>query len=449
MKVCMSLDKSKSFDCIAAAQYMHEFLDGELQPDLRAVMESHLASCADCTATLAQLRQIETAQRDLDAQLEMPPEAYWQALPQRVMEKVKASEKRRLLLLPKLPRLKSAGKRTSVSAPAPQQAVLHLTPALQKFLRGSGKYVLPLAAAATFCFFVIRGLLEKPETAMMTASAPEPQRVETQSAPEEKMLEKTLASKPAPTAEAPTQESPSRRRAAQQPADERIVLPQDTLLAAAGAGQALSGGIELKTEEPKPVALSEAQPQAAETDIVAPKLEQTQSLAATSSKTKDQPAAPLEKEVLYRAETPAAMKAAKTADDQLAQSAESRAKKVASPGRTGVSSTAMQPAGNLLDTPFNQALQRAQQTADLNKREKIWRDFLKSNPDSSSRALAIVALGRALVASSDSTTQAEQLEKNITFFRENAATLRAQMGETEYDRELTRLQMLLNFRKSQ
>lgn len=414
----MSIDNPQNFDCIAAAQYMHEFFDGELSPERRMAMESHLASCADCAAILAHLRQIETAHRHLDAQLEMPAEAYWQTLPQRVMEKIKASEKRRLLVLPKLPRLKSSVKRTPVRAPAPKQDLLYLTPAWQKFLRNSGKYVLPAAAAATFCFFMIRELLEKPETAMITASAPKQPRVEAQSAHEEKVSEKALPSQPAPMAKAPAPKLATSRRTAQPPTDKRT---GDTLFAtaehAAGAGQTLSaaaaGGVEFKPEEP-------------------------------------QPAAPLEQAVSYRTEAPADLKAtaAKTADDQLAQSAESRAKKVSTAGRMGASATALRQAENRIVTPYNQVLQRAQQTLDLTKRESVWRDFLESNPDSLSRTMATTAIARTLAAASDSTTKPEQLERNIAFYREHAATLRAQMGNAEYEREFARLQMLLNFSKS-
>lgn len=451
----MSKNSQKNFDCVAATEHLHEYLDGELKPDWRAAMAQHLANCADCSATLAQLRQIETAHQQLDARLELPAEEYWQALPQRVLEKVKASEKRRLLALPKLPRLKSPIKRAE---PASQPAPLYLTPAMQKFLRGPAKYILPLAAVAAFCFFMIGELREKPAAAIMTASAPEPPKVEARSAPKENALEKANVPEPATIAEAPMQKPVLGSGTATQRTDEKIVLSRDTLFAGvnqgAGAGQALNVvapvGDERKVDEPKPISLSEAQPQTAEVDIVSPELKQAQSLAATTSKAKDQPAASLEKEVSYRGETPAPLKteAVKIADEQLAQSTESRSKKTSTPSRMGVSSAAMRAAGNLRDDPYRQTLQRAQQATDLKTREKIWRDFLKSNPDSSARALGTVALARTLAAASDSTTKAEQLEKTIAFFREHASTLHAQTGREEYDRELARLQMLLNLRKA-
>lgn len=454
-EICMSKDNQKNFDCVAATEHLHEYLDGELKPDWRAAMTQHLANCTDCSATLAQLRQIETAHQQLDARLELPAEEYWQMLPQRVMEKVKASEKRRLLALPKLPRLKSPIKRAE---PAPKQDLLYLAPSVQKFLRGPAKYVLPLAAVAAFCFFMIGELREKPAASIISASAPEQPNVDALSAPKESALEKANVPEPATIAEAPMQKPLLGSRTATQRTDEKIVLSRDTLFAGAnqvaGTGQALSvvapvGG-ELKADKPKPIALSEAQPQAAEADIASPELKQAQSLVATTSKAKDQPAAPLEKEVSYRAETPATLKTetVKIADDQLAQSTESRSKKTSTSGRIGVSAAAMRAVGNLSDDPYSQTLQRAQQATDLKKREKIWRDFLKSNTDSSSQILGTTALARTLAAASDSTTKAEQLENNITFFREHAATLRTQIGRKEYDREFARFQMLLNLRKS-
>jgi len=447
MKFCMSIiDEQKNFDCVAAAEHLHEYLDGELKPELRAAMEQHLASCADCAATLAQLRQIEMAHQQLDARLESPSAEYWQTLPLRVMEKVKASEKRRLLALPKLPRLKSPIKRAE---PAPKQDLLYLTPAVQKFLRGSAKYILPLAAVAAFCFFMIGELRDKSEAPIMTASAPEQPQAEMQSAPEESLLGKANVAEPARIAEAPKPALGTGK--VLQRSDKKVISPQDALLpsanqAAGAGGVATTAGGERKADESKPAVLAAAQPEAAELDIVAPELKQAQSLAATAAKAKDQPAAPLEKEVSYRAEG-LKTEAAKITDDQLAQSAESRAKKVSTAGRMGVSSSAMRTTGNIDESRYHQTLQRAQQTTDLKRREKIWRDFLKSNPDSSLRAMATVDLARTLAAS-DSTTKPDQLEKNVAFYREHAATLRSQMGTAEYDREFARLQMLLNFRKS-
>jgi len=455
----MSIDKQKNFDCVAATEHLHEYLDGELKPDLRAAMEQHLASCVDCAATLAPLRQIETAHQRLDARLELPAEEYWQALPQRVMEKVKASEKRRLLALPKLPRLKSSAKRAPVSEPAPKPDLLYLTPALQKFLRGPAKYVLPLAAVVAFCFFMIGELREKSEAPIMTASVPEQPKAGAQSLLEESVLEKANVPEPATIAEAPAQKNVALPKTVQPRANENV---RDTLLAVAdltegegqGAGlrlrttsdQALGavapGNVQLKDDAPKSFVASGVQPQAAE--AVAPESKPVPPMLVSASRREDKTDTKL-KEADARHQREAELQAV---DDQLAKAEESREKKMSTAGRMGVSSAAMRLAENINESRYHQTLQRAQQTADLKKREKIWRDFLKSNPDSSLRAMAAVDLARTLAAASDSTTKPEQLEKNIAFYREHAATLRAQMRTAEYEREFARFQMLLNFRKS-
>jgi hypothetical protein len=84
----------------------------------------------------------------------------------------------------------------------------------------------------------------------------------------------------------------------------------------------------------------------------------------------------------------------------------------------------------------------------LKKREKIWRDFLKSDPDSSYRVLAVSHLAQTLAAASDSTTKLDQLEKNLAYFQDHATTLRPLMGAQQFERELARLQMLVNRRKA-
>ena len=44
---------------------LSEYLDEELDPSERGRLEEHLGSCAECTATLADLRQIRARARDL------------------------------------------------------------------------------------------------------------------------------------------------------------------------------------------------------------------------------------------------------------------------------------------------------------------------------------------------------------------------------------------------
>jgi hypothetical protein len=416
------------------------------------------------------LRQIENAHRQLDAQLEPPAEDYWQALPQRVMERVKASERRRLLALPKLPRFKSAAHRTPAAEKPPTSDLLHLSPAMQKFLRGPAKYVLPLAAVATFCFFMIRELREKPAASIMTESAPmTTAQVEHDAASEQPA--------PTPTAEAPVKKSAAAPSESTTAPRTPISL-QNTPLATAGqAGAGAGHSAEILTGQSSGAAVSPLVSTKAGESLLGlasttpspeAKLERDSlpvltmhedkpapQLVVSSEKTKDQPAVAMEQANLS-VDKPEAEKRAEAAgaeesralDDAHARSTQRYSRQPSTSGRVGIStlqkSVAFDPAGS----GFAETLQRAQQTADLKKREKIWRDFLKSDPDSSYRALAVSHLAQTLAAASDSTTKLDQLEKNLAYFQDHATTLRPLMGAPQFERELARLQALVSRRKA-
>lgn len=467
----MSVSQQKNFDCVAAAERMHEFLDGELEFDLRLAMERHLASCADCAKTFAQLRQIENAHRQLDAQLEPPAEDYWQALPQRVMERVTASERRRLLALPKLPRFKSAASRAPAAEKPPTSDLLHLPPAVQKFLRGPAKYVLPLAAVATFCFFMIRELREKPAASVMTESAPvaamQTERDEAKEQPA-----------PTTTAEAPAKKSATAPSQLATTPQTPISL-QNTPLAT--AGQAGAGGgrrAEIGTGQSSGAAVSPVMNTTAGESLLGlasttpaaeakmerdslsvftfREVEPSRQLVVSSEEAKDQPAVAVEQTALSAnkleteklADAVSAEESRARDDDARARPAQRASRQPSTSGRVGIStlqkSAAFDPAGS----GFAETLQRVQQTTDFKKREKIWRDFLKSDPDSSYRALAVSHLAQTLAAVSDSTTKLEQLEKNLAYFQDHAATLRPLIGAPQFERELARLQTLVNRHKS-
>jgi anti-sigma factor RsiW len=61
---------------------LSEYIDGELSDDERRALESHLAGCPTCAATLAELRQVVERARDLGPR---PPEAdLWPAISRRI-----------------------------------------------------------------------------------------------------------------------------------------------------------------------------------------------------------------------------------------------------------------------------------------------------------------------------------------------------------------------------
>jgi hypothetical protein len=116
--------------------------------------------------------------------------------------------------------------------------------------------------------------------------------------------------------------------------------------------------------------------------------------------------------------------------------------------RASSSTSAKREAISLEASYFNKMLAKAEQTVDLSEREKIWRNFLTVQPDSTYRALAVFYLAQTLAASSDSSTGSARLEQNLIFFRDNARLIRPLMGRKEFERELARLQALLKWRQS-
>jgi hypothetical protein len=175
----------------------------------------------------------------------------------------------------------------------------------------------------------------------------------------------------------------------------------------------------------------------------------------SSEEAKDQPAVAVEQanlsvdkqEVEKRAEAVSAEESRVRDDESRARSAQHYSRQPSTSGRVGISTLQKSVASDPARSGFAETLQRAQQTTDLKKREKIWRDFLKSDPDSSYRALAVSHLAQTLAAASDSTTKLDQLEKHAEYFRENATILRPLMGAQQFERELARLQTLVNRRK--
>lgn len=410
---------------------MHEFLDGELELDLRTAMVRHLESCPDCAVTFAQLRQIEIAHKQLDAQIQPPPEEYWHALPQRVMERVKASERRHLLALPKLPlpRFKSSAERAPAAEKLPASDLLYLPSGVRKFLSGPAKYALPLAAVAAFCFFMIRELRQKPEATVMTESAVQQSPTELQTMPG------AVGEKPTPSvAEVPIQKdradlkkeepAPSAKIAQRKTESEGKSILATSGQVAAGQGGELAGVMDSATSE-------KAKDQSA--DIIVGQAAVPANIAKVQ-------------ESYTRSET--LTKESQTNDDKR-ESLRTLTLPVPSAERQVTGVALGQRAATYPDeSNYYKTLQQAQQTSNLQQREKIWRDFLATKPDSAYRVLAIFHLAQTLAAASDSSTTLEQLEKNLAFFHDHAATIRPLMGAKEFDRELARLQALVNHRKA-
>lgn len=62
---------------------LSDYIDDELTPGERAQIDAHLAACADCTATLEELREVVTRARTLPAR--PPADDLWPGIEPRVM----------------------------------------------------------------------------------------------------------------------------------------------------------------------------------------------------------------------------------------------------------------------------------------------------------------------------------------------------------------------------
>jgi anti-sigma factor RsiW len=440
----MSENNAPNFTCAAATERMHEYLDGELPENLTVAMASHLETCPECAKVFHQLRQIEEAHRQSDARLESPSEEYWQALPQRVMERVKASERRRILAMPRLSRSRSAAAPSYPAGKHQTGGLLYLPPRVRAFINGPGKYALALAAVAAFCFFMIRELRQKPDTLITTRQALESEVPSTES----KQELSTTAPSPAVLTQAP--EAPAETRAAaareEQPPPEAVEM--DKLLADTGtekdranaerAAASKQGAFPAaSSESARATTLAESakpRPTGANVEHAEPVgLSQPEQLAQLRREAADLPS-------LSKAKSAAAEPAA-PGEQALSVTATPGAQK-----RAYSASSARREALSPEASYFYKLLARAEQTSDLQEREKIWRRFLSVEPDSTYHALAVFHLAKTLVAASDSSSSPAQLEQNLVFLRENARLIRSQMGHKEFDRELARLQALLNRR---
>jgi hypothetical protein len=477
----MAKYKNQKFDCAFAAEHIHEFLDGELQADLTAAMESHLNECADCAKVFQQLRQIEQAHQQLDAKLAPPPEDYWQTLPQRVIERVEMAERRQLHLkrIFTLPRRSHSPSTVGDALPdkIDQTGMLYLPPRVRALINGPGKYALALAAVVTFCFFMIRELREKPAAWIAPKQVIERETPPTK--PQHDIATEDFRPLAAPqVAKAPVEQQSTPAKE-EQPSSE--IVSRNRLLAnvegkpeiAVAQQETVNQGASritiIESKKSKLFAESPAPGVAHATDVnlgqppSPTELQQTKTLSEAAVTAESQPS---DKNVTPSAGLLQQGQITESAKEATALSSSSSGKGVAATTESTrqsvlrvsalpddkkrrLATMAMQKAGASSEaTRFSEILVKAQQTASLSEREKVWRDFLATEPDSAYRALAISHLAQTLAAATDSSSTRAELEQNFAFFRENSATLRSLMGAHEYERELTRLLSLLKWRQS-
>ncbi|MCL4708710.1 zf-HC2 domain-containing protein [bacterium] len=395
-----------SINCATASDWLHLLLDEELSESRHKLLAAHLESCEKCRAAWHELKLIERTHARLDLRLTEPPPDYFAQLPKRVLARLD-SEKTAAPAILKMP-----DKRPRVLW-------------LQKFTTGKGKYALALAAAAALVFFWTLG--KKDSSSLATSE----QR-------------------------------------------EHAILASDTIAFAAAEPSAVS---DLKRISPKDSArrLEREAPLVAGSPGAAPDEERLAAAAKTQERSfdaslpetleSDQQNRRSEKkhegefaETALRpgraalpAESLAQSSLAKTGE--LAQNVEPQASKELLNLQRGVShSLALEarqfPQGQSESgsSPFSQALQQAQAAPNAESRQKIWWDFLATNPDTAYYYLAIGNLARSLSATADSGSNRAHLDQTLQFYQQMDAILAPQLGVETVRFERARLEGLLHWK---
>ncbi|MDZ7342884.1 MAG: zf-HC2 domain-containing protein, partial [candidate division KSB1 bacterium] len=352
----MPNQQPQNFNCAAVAEHLHEFLDGELPGELVVAVQRHLRTCAECTNVLYQFRSLEAAHLQLDTKLESPPEEFWQAFPARVMKRVKAAERRRLLALP---RFRPASLAARAASKQPPGRIFFLPPRLQAFINGPGKYAIALATLAAFCFVLIREFTEQPRpvtTAYKAAGR------DVASVPSE--VEETKPATITPPSARQQQESTP---ATTQPKKSLPDVPsQIDLLGKQAAGSGESAMLAMTPESANTQIISRI-PTTLDSKSAEERAEQIpggQGVALQQEATYD-----LRSQSVHRLESKQEQRGGGEPSNPSVSALATQTDK-----KGAIMTATMKPPAE--PSPFSQTLWQAQHTADLKKREKIWRQFL-------------------------------------------------------------------------
>lgn len=398
-----------SINCATASDWLHLLLDEELPEARHKLLSAHLESCEKCRAAWHELKLIERAHARLDLRLTEPPPEYFTQLPKRVLARLDA-EKTAAAAILKMPD-KGAG-------------VLWL----QKFTAGKGKYALALAAAAALIFFWALGKKDSPSLATLEQREPS-----------------VLASDTIAFAAAEPSAASEAERIS--PKDSARRSEFDTPLVAMSPATAPDEEKfvdAVKAQEGDWGARAQKTVQSGE-QIRQPATESAGEFTDTTQLSRGVGQAALTAESLAQSSL--------TKTGELAQNVEPQASKELLNLQRGVSHSLSLEARQFPQgqsesggSRFSQALQHAQAAPNAESRQKIWRDFLATNPDSAYYYLAIGNLARSLSATADSGSNRAHLDQTLQFYQQMEAILAPQLGVETVRFERTRLEGLLRWK---
>lgn len=400
---------SNSINCATASDWLHLLLDEELSEPRHKLLSAHLESCEKCRAAWHELKLIERAHARLDLRLTEPPPDYFAQLPKRILARLDAEKTTAPVIL---------------EMPDKRQRVLWL----QKFAAGKGKYAIALAAVAALIFFWTFG---KNNLSSLATS----ERQESSG-----LANDTIAFAAAePSAASELERLPPKDSARRSEFDTPLVA-----MTPATAPDEKKFGDAAKAREGDLGALTQKTAESGG-QIRQPETESEGEFADTALLPGAASQSALTTESLAQSSLP------KTGE--LAQNVEPQASKEVLSLQRGVSHSPPLEArqfpkaqGESGSARFSQALQRAQAAPNAESRQKIWRDFLATNPDTAYYFLATGNLARSLSAAADSGSSRAQIDQALQFYEQMEAILAPQLGVETVRFERTRLAGLLRWK---
>lgn len=384
--------------CGAALEWIHLLLDKELPPAEHQKLLAHLQSCSNCNTAYRQLGMIESAHLELDRTLETVPGGYFEELPERVLARLAQKEER-------APR--------PFSLPKPKLPEWRMPGWLRPVMWGRGKYALAATAAVVLLTVMVTRQLRRD----VSSEAMQPQALP--------RIVLSPAEEPAAAPPAPTQQQPETRA---------VALP------APPAAEALQKQITRADDE----ALKAVQGYDQPAQAAMPPVQETKG-ELMSEALKDTGTAPdhpfFESDKLAKesalSQQSAAGAAAKSATESYTpgRRAHMAMKTGAAPPETE-------------NSRFAQANTQVQNAVSEQNRRHLWREFLKSNPDSAQYLFALAQIGRSFAAEIDSNSSTALLREALQFYDSEENALIANWGREFFVRERTRVADLLQWKKA-
>ncbi len=423
----MNTKNAQPLSCSTATAWIHLLLDRALAPEQHEKLVAHLQTCAPCRARHRELAMIEAAHAELEGRALAPPEDYFAALPRRVMARIAAAEQ---------------------PAPVPAREFARQPRSFHvwEFIFGRGRYALAFAAMMALVFVITRQLREQgaPEKEAVQSIYQDERRPSStppdmsKFSPQNKTREAAAPVQPQALPRGAA-ESPQAEAKAEQPAASVENMPATSESMAQLAESAMTVADEIK-----PAPIMPAEEVYRDTLAATSKRTDIGALQFVLSPQTEPPAVKVES---IPQEAHGRPQPSSSAFSSAAQSpSRSRMK---APQVSRLAPTTMELEGGADEINFQQALARAARAQTEAERIKIWQKYLGyTKDDSASYNTALENVARRLTRAIDSSASVARVQEALIFYQTMAPVLVTRLGREGYEREKTRWEGLLNWKKS-